>query len=113
MHPNGQFGPGEVKYFPKIDTGLTADSPPIKIDLRDQLSEIPAHEFLTADGKLVKSKASFVYQIIDPVKFLINVRDALGSTKQLCATIMLDIGSKNNFHDLFENKKRLAKEILV
>ena len=112
-HPNCQFGPGLVKYYPNVDTGFYPKSPPIKIDLRDQLARVPEHEFLTADAKVLRSSATIIYQIIHPVKFVLNVRDALGSTILLCSSIMLDIGSKNNFDDLFQNKKEIAKQILV
>lgn len=112
-HPNCRFGPGQVTYYPEIDTGFAPKTPPVKIDLRDQIAYVPEHEFLTSDAKVVRSSATIVYQIIHPVKFVLNVRDALGSTILLCSSIMLEIGSKNNFSDLFQNKRELSKEILV
>ena len=113
LHPRGHFGPGEVKYFPKIDTGAGPDTRPIVIDLRDLIERVPDHEFLTNDAKVVRSSAQIIYQIIDPVKYVINSRNPITSTKLLCATLMVELGSKNSFKDLFLNKKELANQILV
>ena len=57
-HPNGEYGPGPVKYYPEIDSN------PILISCNDDSVFLPEEEMITADMKLVKVTPHYLYKII-------------------------------------------------
>jgi len=55
----------------------------------------------------------FINNFKDPIKYVLNVRDALKSTEQLFVALLRDRISFNKFDVLKKNKEELQRQLLV
>jgi regulator of protease activity HflC (stomatin/prohibitin superfamily) len=62
----GERGPGLVMLIPVVDR-------PVKVDLREQVREIPAQTSITLDNAPISIDFLWFYKVIDPVKTVLQV----------------------------------------
>ena len=62
----GERGPGLVMLIPVVDR-------PVKVDLREQVREIPAQTSITMDNAPISIDFLWFYKVIDPVKTVLQV----------------------------------------
>ena len=80
-----QFEKGLIETFGQysqtVSAGLVLIFPPIqslrKVDMREQVMEVPPQEVITKDNASVQVDAVFYFQVADPVKVVYNVAPIL------------------------------------
>lgn len=106
-HPDGIYGPGRVKYYPEID------STPILIPKYDDEKLLPEQELITGDMKQIRVRASYIYRILDPIKYYLNVRDALEATEQLMSALLRDVVGYHTYEVVKTDKKRFEEQLKI
>ena len=107
------FGPGNVEYYPKIDTGNKLGTKPNLIKLYDTQTPLSPLQCYTKDWKLIKVEALLVYNKFRPVHGLVNIQDPLMCTLLMCTSIIRDVCANANLADLLANKSQLAQIVKV
>ena len=107
------FGPGNVEYYPKIDTGNKLGTKPNLIKLHDIQTPLSPIQCYTRDWKIVKIETLLVYNIFRPVHGLVNIQDPLMCTLVMCTSIIRDACANVNLADLFAKKAQLAQVVKV
>ena len=83
------------KYTRTVDSGLTILVPIIqnikKVDMREQVMDVPPQEVITKDNVLVRVDAIIYFQITDPFKVIYNVADFYLATINLAQTSLRNI----------------------
>lgn len=85
------------KYMRTIDSGVIFVIPlvdkVIKVNMREQLADIPPQEVTTKDNVMVKVRPVIHYQVLNPVKVIYNVTDFEKSFVSLVQTTVKDLVS--------------------
>ncbi len=83
------------KYTRTVDSGLTILVPILqnikKVDMREQVMDVPPQEVITKDNVLVRVDAIIYFQITDPFKVIYNVADFYMATINLAQTSLRNI----------------------
>ena len=83
------------KYTRTVDSGLTILIPILqnikKVDMREQVMDVPPQEVITKDNVLVRVDAIIYFQITDPFKVIYNVADFYLATINLAQTSLRNI----------------------
>ena len=79
-------GSGLIFVIPLVDKV-------IKVNMREQLADIPPQKVTTKDNVTVKVKPLVYYQVLDPVKVIYNVTDFKKSFISLVQTTVKDMVS--------------------
>jgi regulator of protease activity HflC (stomatin/prohibitin superfamily) len=63
--------------------------------------------------KSIVAKSFIIFQIIEPVNYLVNIRDPDRAVEVLCQAILRDVVGYNTYDALLSNKRELAFEMEV
>src|SRR5258708_35600737 len=94
-----QFEKGLVETFGQysqtVSAGLVLIFPPFqslrKVDMREQVMEVPPQEVITKDNASVQVDAVFYFQVADPVKVVYNVANFAFASFNLAQTNLRNI----------------------
>ena len=104
----GARGPGLILLIPIIERMQ-------KVDLRVITMDVPAQETITNDNVTMKVNAIVYFQVVDPVKAIINILDYIRATSQLSQTTLRSIMGQSQLDEILakrdEVNQRLQKTI--
>ena len=87
---------------------------PLKgISLRNQIIVIAIQEVITADPRIVTMIPVVFCQIIDPIKYTINVREPDLLIKKICSSLLRDHVGNMTYESLKGNKNQLQNTLQV
>lgn len=99
------------KYKRTADSGLTLVIPllqrMIKVDMREQVVDVPPQAVITQDNVVVEVDAVVYYQVFDPVKVTYNVADFYSAATKLAQTNL-----RNLIGDLALDETLTSREII-
>jgi len=99
------------KYQRTVDSGLTVIMPfmekMIKVDMREQVVDVPPQAVITKDNVAVEVDAVVYYEVTDPVKVTYNV-----SNFYLAATKLAQTNLRNLVGDLALDESLTSREII-
>ena len=93
-------GPGLVMIRPGIDRLR-------KVNLQIVTMPVPAQEGITRDNVTVRVDAVVYYNVIDPVRAVVNVQDYPFAVLQVAQTSLRSIIGKSELDDLLSNREKL------
>lgn len=111
-----QFERGVVFRFGRVrdhvlGPGLTRIQPGMdrleKVSLQIVTMPVPAQEGITRDNVTVKVDAVVYFQVVDPVKAIVDVQDYVLAMGQVAQTSLRSIIGKSDLDDLLSNRERL------
>jgi len=83
------------RYHSTIDPGLRLIVPfvdrLIRVDMRENVIDVPAQEVITSDNVVVKVYAVVYYEATDPQRLIYNVGDFLGAMTKLAQTNLRNV----------------------
>jgi len=100
----GIRGPGLVLLMPVLDRG-------IKVDLREQVRNLPGQSVLTGDKYSVTVETRWHYKIIDPMASVLKVGNfEKAAQEQIVSNLGEEIG-KLNIQDVLAKRHAIAEEV--
>lgn len=99
------------KFQRTVDSGLTVILPflerIIKVDMREQVVDVPPQDVITKDNVVVKVDAVVYFEVTDPVKVTYNVANFY-----LAATKLAQTNLRNLIGDMELDKSLTSREII-
>jgi len=99
------------RYQRTVDSGLTIIIPflerLIKVDMREQVVEVPPQSVITKDNVVVEVDAVVYYEVTDPVKVTYNVADFY-----IAATKLAQTNLRNLVGDLALDESLTSREVI-
>lgn len=99
------------KYQRTVDSGLTVILPflerMIKVDLREQVVDVPPQQVITSDNVAVEVDAVVYYEVTDPVKVTYNVANFYVAATKLAQTNL-----RNLIGDLALDQSLTSRELV-
>jgi regulator of protease activity HflC (stomatin/prohibitin superfamily) len=99
------------KYQRTVDSGLTVIVPflekMIKVDLREQVVDVPPQQVITKDNVAVEVDAVVYYEVTDPVKVTYNVANFY-----IAATKLAQTNLRNLIGDLALDESLTSRELI-
>src|SRR3954471_20593325 len=101
-------GPGLTLIVPGVDRLR-------KVNMQIVTMPVPAQDGITRDNVTVKVDAVVYFNVVDPVRAVVNVQDYLFAVLQVAQTSLRSIIGKSDLDDLLSNRERLNQglEILI
>jgi regulator of protease activity HflC (stomatin/prohibitin superfamily) len=86
-----------------------------KVNMQIVTMPVPAQEGITRDNVTVKVDAVVYFNVVDPVRAVVNVQDYLFAVLQVAQTSLRSIIGKSELDDLLANRERLNQglEIMI
>jgi regulator of protease activity HflC (stomatin/prohibitin superfamily) len=104
------------KYQRTADSGLTLIIPflerMIKVDMREQVVDVPPQGVITKDNVVVEVDAVVYYEVTDPVKVTYNVASFYLAATKLAQTNLAQTNLRNLIGDLELDKSLTSREII-
>jgi regulator of protease activity HflC (stomatin/prohibitin superfamily) len=101
-------GPGMIILIPVIDRM-------VKVNLQQVTYDVPSQDVITRDNVTLKVNAVVFYQVIDPLKAVIVVRDYYANTTNKAQTTLRSICGQMELDDLLAEREKvnahLAEEL--
>jgi regulator of protease activity HflC (stomatin/prohibitin superfamily) len=82
-----------------------------KVNLQITTLSIPAQDCITRDNVSVRVDAVVYFQVVDPVKAVVNVRDYQYAISQVSQTSMRAVIGRAELDDLLSNREKLNTEL--
>ncbi|MHA2091755.1 MAG: slipin family protein [Candidatus Kariarchaeaceae archaeon] len=98
-------GPGLFWIFPFLDKSNL-------VDLRTQVVDVPRQEAITKDNVPAIVNAAIFYQVIDPAKAIIRVRDYRYAVSQIAQTTLRSVIGSVTLDELLSDRQKINSEIL-
>jgi len=99
------------KYQRTVDSGLTVIMPfmerMIKVDMREQVVDVPPQEVITKDNATVTVDAIIYYEVTDPVKVLYNVAQFRLATIKLAQTNLRNVVGDLSLDESLTSRERI------
>jgi len=117
-----QYERGLVFRFGRVQEtvrgpGLTLIAPGIdrmrKVNMQIVTMPIPAQDGITRDNVTVKVDAVVYFNVVDPVRAVVNVQDYLFAVSQVAQTSLRSMIGKSELDDLLSNRERLNQGLEV
>ena len=119
-----QFERGVVFRFGRVTSaprgpGLTWVRPGVdqlrKVNMQIVTMPVPAQDGITRDNVSVRVDAVVYFQVVDPVRVVVDVQDYLQAVSQVAQTSLRSIIGKSELDDLLSNRERLNEglELLI
>lgn len=99
-----QRGPGLVLLIPAIDRL-------VRVTLRTVTLRVPAQEVITRDNVPVRVTAVTYYRVIDPIRSVVEVEDALAAVSQIAQTTLRSVLGKAELDELLAARERLNESL--
>jgi regulator of protease activity HflC (stomatin/prohibitin superfamily) len=99
-------GPGLTMIIPGVDRLR-------KVNMQIVTLPVPAQDGITRDNVTVKVDAVVYFNVIDPVRAIVNVQDYLFAVLQVAQTSLRSMIGKSELDDLLSNRERLNQGLEV
>ena len=83
----------------------------IKVNLQTVTMNVPPQDVITRDNVTVRVDAVIYFQVVDPVKAVVNVQQYLLATSQVAQTTLRAILGKVDLDDLLSERDRINDEL--
>jgi regulator of protease activity HflC (stomatin/prohibitin superfamily) len=93
-------GPGLTLIVPAVDRLR-------KVNMQIVTMPVPAQDGITRDNVTVKVDAVVYYNVVDPVRAVVNVQDYLFAVSQVAQTSLRSMIGKSELDDLLSNREKL------
>jgi regulator of protease activity HflC (stomatin/prohibitin superfamily) len=93
-------GPGLVMIIPAVDRLR-------KVNMQIVTMPVPAQEGITRDNVTVRVDAVVYFNVVDPVRAIVNVQDYLFAVLQVAQTSLRSVIGKSELDDLLSNREQL------
>ncbi|CAN5880113.1 MAG: slipin family protein [Euzebyales bacterium] len=100
----GAKGPGLFFIIPMIDKMQ-------KVNLQTVTMNVPQQDVITRDNVTVRVDAVVYFNVIEPVKAVVNVQNYLFATSQVCQTTLRSVCGTAELDELLAERERLNAEI--
>ncbi len=91
--------------------GLTLIGPAVdrlrKVNMQIVTMPVPAQDGITRDNVTVKVDAVVYFNVVDPVRAIVNVQDYLFAVSQVAQTSLRSMIGKSDLDDLLSNREKL------
>jgi regulator of protease activity HflC (stomatin/prohibitin superfamily) len=86
-----------------------------KVNMQIITMPVPAQDGITRDNVTVRVDAVIYFNVIDPVRAVVDVQDYMSAIGQVAQTSLRSIIGKSNLDDLLSNRERLNQglELLI
>src|SRR5438477_1112838 len=114
-----QFEKGLVETFGQysqtVNAGLVVIFPPVqslrKVDMREQVMEVPPQEVITKDNASVQVDAVFYFQVADPVKVVYNVANFAFASIKVAQTNLRNIIGEMELDQTLTSRERINTQL--
>ncbi len=93
-------GPGLTLIVPAVDRLR-------KVNMQIVTMPVPAQDGITRDNVTVKVDAVVYFNVVDPVRAIVNVQDYLFAVSQVAQTSLRSMIGKSDLDDLLSNREKL------
>jgi regulator of protease activity HflC (stomatin/prohibitin superfamily) len=100
----GAKGPGLFFIIPMIDKMQ-------KVNLQTVTMNVPQQDVITRDNVTVRVDAVVYFNVIEPVRAVVNVQNYLFATSQVCQTTLRSVCGTAELDELLAERERLNAEI--
>jgi regulator of protease activity HflC (stomatin/prohibitin superfamily) len=97
-------GPGLVLLFPFIQEM-------VRVDLRIQVIEIPTQDVISQDNVSMKVDAVLYFNVVDPERAIIQVRDFRPATVMLAQTTLRAVLGQHALDEMLSERKKLSTDV--
>jgi regulator of protease activity HflC (stomatin/prohibitin superfamily) len=119
-----QFERGVVFRFGRVQSGVRGPGLTMLIPIADRLQKVnlqiitmpvPAQDGITRDNVTVRVDAVIYFNVVDPVRAVVDVQDYMSAIGQVAQTSLRSVIGKSNLDDLLSNRERLNQglELLI
>jgi regulator of protease activity HflC (stomatin/prohibitin superfamily) len=119
-----QYERGVVFRFGRVQNEVRAPGLTMLIPIADRLQKVntqiitmpvPAQDGITRDNVTVRVDAVIYFNVIDPVRAVVDVQDYMSAIGQVAQTSLRSIIGKSNLDDLLSNREHLNQglELLI
>ncbi len=103
------------KYLRTADSGITLIIPMLdsmhKVDMREQVVDVPPQEVITRDNVVVTVDAVVYYEATDPVKLIYNVADFYTAATKLAQTNLRNVVGEMTLDDTLTSREKINAEL--
>ena len=103
------------KYMRTADSGITLIIPMLdsmrKVDMREQVVDVPPQEVITRDNVVVTVDAVVYYEATDPVKLIYNVADFYTAATKLAQTNLRNVIGEMTLDDTLTSRETINTEL--
>ena len=78
-----------------------------KLDLRTITLDVPPQDIITKDNVSVKLNAVVYYQVMDPIKAIVEVEDYEFATSQISQTTLRSVVGQSELDELLSNREKI------
>jgi regulator of protease activity HflC (stomatin/prohibitin superfamily) len=100
----GAKGPGLFFIIPIIDKMQ-------KVNLQTVTMNVPQQDVITRDNVTVRVDAVVYFNVVEPVKAVVNVQNYLFATSQVCQTTLRSVCGTAELDELLAERERLNNQI--
>nr|WP_239029294.1 slipin family protein [Pseudonocardia acidicola] len=93
-------GPGLTRIHPGVDRLR-------KVNMQIVTMPVPAQDGITRDNVTVRVDAVVYFNVVDPVRAIVDVQDYISAIGQVAQTSLRSIIGKSDLDDLLSNRERL------
>ncbi|MGI9018893.1 MAG: slipin family protein [Euzebya sp.] len=101
---SGAKGPGLFFIIPIIDKM-------VKVNLQTVTVNVPSQEVITRDNVTVRVDAVAYFNVVDPVRAIINIQNYLFATSQVAQTTLRSVCGTAELDELLSERERLNGQI--
>ena len=101
---SGAKGPGLFFIIPVIDKM-------VKVNLQTVTVNVPSQEIITRDNVTVRVDAVAYFNVVDPIRAVINIQNYLFATSQVAQTTLRSVCGTAELDELLSERDRLNVEI--
>ena len=99
------------RYLRTADSGITLIIPILdsmrKVDMREQVVDVPPQEVITRDNVVVTVDAVVYYEATDPVKLIYNVADFYTAATKLAQTNLRNVIGEMSLDDTLTSREKI------
>lgn len=103
------------RYLRTADSGITLIIPILdsmrKVDMREQVVDVPPQEVITRDNVVVTVDAVVYYEATDPVKLIYNVADFWTAATKLAQTNLRNVIGEMSLDDTLTSRETINAEL--
>lgn len=100
----GARGPGLIFVIPGLERM-------VRVDLRTITHDVPVQDVMTKDNVPCKVNAVCYFQILDPIKATIQVRDFYNATSQIAQTTLRSVLGQVEFDELLSHREKINSQL--
>ena len=100
----GAKGPGLFFIIPIVDRM-------VKVNLQTITVNVPSQEIITRDNVTVRVDAVAYFNVVEPVKAVVNIQDYFFGTSQVCQTTLRSVCGTAELDELLAERERLNSQI--